>query len=526
MTGFSNVENVKGLLSLLDHYSLLKHVEGEDSPFEYEETLSLVKTKGYGPAAKQLLDAVNKDPKEQKAIIQAFELQGVAGDSNRIKASHIWKKVLNSPAKREDLKAALIKADQITGLKPGTRKALKDLLRILDVISNDKTFAQGKRAGAKLYQGAFNKKGVGPAVKTSFDALTPEDKAELAKLFEIEGKITPRSLLDNVLIVPANDSDLRTAFCKIDPEECPKAETPPPLKHLDAEKLEAGELSEKDQKRLDEISARLKNDLKDDVLYEELKKSPEYFDLLAYTLLTHNYSKDTIVDIDYDFDTNENISFITLTLDGKRQGKGAGLSIKQALESALKKVEKNYMSDRSEFIQILSRVNRIQMPLALESRLYRTQLARTLRDMCYPEDTIVQIEISFEDDVNYLYLILDGKIFGPGASPFPDHAFVSALKKVEHITFYNREKFHQMLDRVEKVVLPDSLRDPILRTVLARTLLDKGYAANVRLGILGEKTGELYALHIYINSKKCSGALAHTPRAAFHLALEKLPEKD
>ncbi len=315
----------------------------------------------------------------------------------------------------------------------------------------------------------------------------------------------------------------------------PEVETPSPLKHPEAEKVE------KEQKQLNEYLAYLNSH---NPLSAELKNAPENLSLLASTLLNKNYPKDTIIhfetrkdemrywaverqgkDVGID-EKHEKVYYTILYLDGKRQGKGSGLNTKQAFESVLREVKKNDLRNRNKFNQILSRVNKVEMPQALKSQLYRTQLARTLLDKGYSKDTIIQMETVYEDDIHYLFLTLDGKRFGPGGSPLQKDAFAQTLKKVKENNLSDREKFKQMLDQVEKAKLPESLRDPICRTWLARTLLDKGYAANVRLGILGEKTGELYALHIYINSKKCSGALAPTAKSAFILALEKLPVKE
>ena len=111
----------------------------------------------------------------------------------------------------------------------------------------------------------------------------------------------------------------------------------------------------------------------------------------------------------------------------------------------------------------------MEMPLTLELRLFRTQLARTLLDKGYSKDTIIQMETTYEDGIHYLFLTLDGKRFGPGAGPFRWDALETALKKVKKNNLRGRKKFKQMLSRVEKVKLPESLRDPIYRTWLART---------------------------------------------------------
>ena len=219
MVAFANINCVKGLLSLLDHYSLLKHIEGDSSPLETEGILEVVQKKGYGPAAKQLLDAVNEDPEEQKAIIEAFELQDLVDDSNIIKASHIWKKALNSPAKREDLKAALLKADQVPGLRPKVKKALKDLLQILDVISNDKTFSKGERPGVEVYKTPYAEKGIGPAIMALYKSLSADDMYMLSKKFGLK-ETKPKTFLENILAKPGDDSDLLDALCQIDPKEC------------------------------------------------------------------------------------------------------------------------------------------------------------------------------------------------------------------------------------------------------------------------------------------------------------------
>ena len=271
MTSFSSLDNVKGLLSLLDHYSLLKHLEGDSSSLETEGIVAVINSKGYGPAAKQLLDTINQDPQEQKAIIETLELKAVVGDSKAIKASHLWQTALNSPASREDLKAALKKADKVPGLRPKVKKALKDLLRILDAISNDKTFAKGERPGYAVYKNVFAHKGLGPSIKAVFDTLTENDKAELAKVFEIEGKVTPGALLKRPLAVPANDSDLKAAFCMIDVKEC----APSPdieIKAADGEALELVPLVDPKEIQKKTLANALQEKIPDKSLHKTIDK--------------------------------------------------------------------------------------------------------------------------------------------------------------------------------------------------------------------------------------------------------------
>jgi|GEM_PF-5028136 len=224
MSSFSSTENIKGLFCLLDHYSFTRNLENNPDAFQTKGVQAIIKEKGFRPAAKHLLKNINQKPADVKAIAKAFGLKGL-GKPPVIKASHIWEKVLDSPAERKDLYTAMEKIWYLE-LSKATRAALFDLVVILDLIANEKTFAQGVRPGAKAYQQTFNKMGTVPAIKKLFKLLTAQDKAELAKLFGIKKKgLSPKTLMHKALSSPEDDWDLKEALCKIDPKECPKKTT-------------------------------------------------------------------------------------------------------------------------------------------------------------------------------------------------------------------------------------------------------------------------------------------------------------
>ena len=223
MSEFSNIENVKGLLSLLDHYSLAKYFEEYPKAFATKGVQAIIKQKGSRPAAKHLLNLINQKPADVKAIANTFGLKDL-GNPPAIKASQIWEKVLNSPADRDNLGAAMEKAlgDLPISMSEATLLAFLDLLRILDLISNDKAFAQGKRPGAKVYQKTFNQMGTVPAIKQLNRSLTAQDRAELARLFGIKGDLSPKALMKKALPYPTMPDDLKNALCMVSPKECPK----------------------------------------------------------------------------------------------------------------------------------------------------------------------------------------------------------------------------------------------------------------------------------------------------------------
>ncbi len=220
MVAFKNIENVKALFSLLDHYSLTGYLEGETSPFESEGLTDTVRKDGYIPAAKKLLRTINSNHQDVKKIISAFcnNDPDLCPDDTEVKASDIYKTVLNKPKSSDDLKKALEKTDALP-VPPQTKKALNDLLRLLDYLDVENAFADGGNLPEK-FRSSYKNKGCLPTIKELFAALETEDRNALSYTFELTGVVTPKMLMIKILDKSEDDSDLRSALCRIDPNEC------------------------------------------------------------------------------------------------------------------------------------------------------------------------------------------------------------------------------------------------------------------------------------------------------------------
>jgi tetratricopeptide (TPR) repeat protein len=168
MAAFANIENVKGLLSLIDYQTYSVYLESDSSPFELKETRESIIKKGFRPTEKHL-----------------------------------------------------------QRLAPNNPKASRDLQVVQRFITYEKEFLQGKRIPQRYTQ-VLLQMGTRPAINRIFRDLSPRDKAELAKIFGIKPEeLSPRVLQERVLNRPGDDADLKSALCRIDKRDCP-APTPSP----------------------------------------------------------------------------------------------------------------------------------------------------------------------------------------------------------------------------------------------------------------------------------------------------------
>ena len=166
MAAFANIENVKGLLSLIDYQTYSVYLESDSSPFELKETRESIIKKGFRPTEKYL-----------------------------------------------------------QRLAPNSPKASRDLQVVQRFITYEKEFLQGKRIPQRYTQ-VLLQMGTRPAINRIFRDLSPRDKAELAKIFGIKPEeLSPRVLQERVLNRPGDDADLKSALCRVDKRECP-APTP------------------------------------------------------------------------------------------------------------------------------------------------------------------------------------------------------------------------------------------------------------------------------------------------------------
>ena len=216
MPDFDNINNIKGLLKLLDHESYRLYIKGNNSPLEpaIRETVS----KGdWSKAVQKLLAIINGNKSDRDLIIREFGIIPT-GDPLVIKGFQIGRKLLPSLDSRRDLQIAL-KLIRLMPFSAETKKALKDLLHIRDYLDDHVDVKSGRWLSGETLS-TLQKDGFRPAINKLFSSLSTKDKTKLAETFGIQGQLDPRTLQKAVLTRPQDESDLLEALCRIDVKEC------------------------------------------------------------------------------------------------------------------------------------------------------------------------------------------------------------------------------------------------------------------------------------------------------------------
>ena len=212
----SDPDSIRLLLRLLDLYSYNKSLK-ESSGLQ-SATRDLIDQRGENAAAEALLARINNDLTAQGAVCQ---LLGLA-PPRPVTVEDFSDTLLNKPLERSDLKQALAKAEKLQFGE--LKKDVRDLLVVLDLISGKQalgTLLPSNLPG--LQQTFYSPTGLGPTLRQLYAALTQNDLAYLASVYGLGNDVTLKALLAKALPLPAEESDLAEAFCKLDPQSCQPA---------------------------------------------------------------------------------------------------------------------------------------------------------------------------------------------------------------------------------------------------------------------------------------------------------------